>query len=106
MGRFCGGCASLGKLWSEIKTRTLAPAIAAIANSQSHQDRDSLGTIQPINSTDSKKRAARRQTVFGTFTFGNLAEREQALFRSEAIDSVAENNLNPMGMRNASYRKE
>ncbi|HCP91451.1 MAG TPA: hypothetical protein DIT76_05300 [Spartobacteria bacterium] len=54
MGRFCGGCASLGKLWSEIRIKTLAPAIAAIANRQSHQDRDSLSTIQPINSTDIK----------------------------------------------------
>ncbi len=106
MGRFCGGCASLGKLWSEIRTRTLAPAIAAIANSQSHQDRESLGTIQPIKSTDTKKPAARRQTVFDARTFGNWAKRGQALLRGEAIDSVAENNLNPMGMRNASYRKE
>jgi hypothetical protein len=86
MGRFCGGCASLGKLWSEIKIRTLAPAIAAIANSQSHQDRDSLGTIQPINSTDIKKPAARRQTVFDALTFWELGKSaDMPLLRGEAI---------------------
>jgi len=79
MGRFCGGCASLGKLWSEIRTRTLAPAIAAIANSQSHQDRDSLGTIQPIKSTDTKKPAARRQTVFDERTFWELGKARASL---------------------------
>jgi hypothetical protein len=89
MGRFCGGCASLGKLWSEIRIKTLAPAIAARANRQFHQDRDSLSTIQPINSTDIKKLAARRQTVFDALTFGNLATREcLALLRGAAIDSV------------------
>jgi hypothetical protein len=103
MGRFCGGCASLGKLWSEIKTRTLAPAIAAIANSQSHQDRDSLGTIQPIKWNDIKKPASRRQTVFDALTF---SEPGKARARGEAIDSVAGNNLNPRGLRNASYQQE
>ncbi len=89
MGRFCGGCASLGKLWNEIRTKTLAPAIAAIANSQSHQDRDSLGTIQPINSNDSKKPATRRQTVFDAFVFWEIAKRAHALLPGETIDSVA-----------------
>jgi hypothetical protein len=56
MGRFSGGKASRRDSWSEINVRALAAAIGAIINSPCHQDRDSFGTISPIDIMGSETR--------------------------------------------------